>query len=76
MFNAGIDYATVSPSDIREGDVFTHDGTEYRATSDAEFVRSAGTTQVRAVDSTERVTFVELTSPSYDVAYVAEYAAS
>lgn len=75
MFNA-IDSATVAPSDVREGDVFTHDGKEYRATSDAEFVRSAGTVQVRAVDAYERVSFVELTSEAYDVAFVAEYAAS
>ncbi len=68
--------ATVAGWEIVNGDVFTHEGTEYRATSDAEFVRSAGTNQVRAVDAKDRVTFVELTQDVYDITYVTEYAAS
>ncbi len=71
-----IEYATLNASEIREGDVFTHNGTEYRATSDAEFVRSQGEYVVRVEDANGRVSYVELTSESYDVAYVAEYAAS
>lgn len=71
-----IEYATLTASEIREGDVFTHNGTEYRATSDAEFVRSQGEHVVRVEDANGRVSYVELTSESYDVAYVAEYAAS
>lgn len=71
-----IDYATVSPSDIREGDVFTHNGTEYRATSDAEFVRSQGEHVVRVETANGNVSYLELTSQMYDVAFVAEYAAS
>lgn len=75
MFNA-IDSATVAPYDVREGDVFTHNGTEYRATSDAEFVRSQGEHVVRVEDANGRVSYVELTAETYDVAFVAEYAAS
>lgn len=71
-----IDYATVSPSDVREGDVFTHKGTEYRATSDAEFVRSQGEHVVRVEDERGNVSYLELTQELYDVAFVAEYAAS
>lgn len=71
-----IDYATVSPSDIREGDVFTHNGTEYRATSDAEFVRSQGEHVVRVETANGNVSYLELTAQMYDVAFVAEYAAS
>lgn len=68
--------ATVAGWEIVNGDVFSHDGKEYRAQSDAEFVRSAGTYQVRAVDANDRVTFVELTQDAYDITYVTEYAAS
>ena len=68
--------ATVENWNVVNGDVFKHNGTEYRATSDSEFVRSAGTHQVRAEDANGNVTFVELTETHYDVAYVAEYAAS
>lgn len=68
--------ATVSGWEIVNGDVFTHDGKEYRATSDAEFVRSAGTNQVRAVDANDKVSFVELTQDAYDITYVTENVAS
>lgn len=71
----GIDYATVQGADIREGDVFTHERKEYRATSDAEYVRSQGAYVVRVEDSTGRVSFLELGTDTYDVAFVAEYAA-
>ncbi len=67
-------HATVKPDNVVEGDVFIHDGKEYRATSDSEYVRSAGEWQVRAVDANERVTFVSLTQEDYDVTYVTEYA--
>lgn len=75
MFNA-IDSATVTPSDVREGDVFTHNGTEYRATSDAEFVRSQGEYVVRVEDARGTVSYLELTGDAYDVSFIAEYAAS
>ena len=67
-------YATVTPDSIVDGDVFIHSGKEYRATSNAEFVRSAGEWQIRAEDEKGKVTFVSLTQESYDVTYVAEYA--
>jgi hypothetical protein len=66
--------ATVKADNIVDGDVFTVDGKEYRATSDSEFVRSAGEWQIRAVDAYDRVTFVSLTESDYDVTYVTEYA--
>lgn len=66
--------ATVNADNIVDGDVFTVAGKEYRATSDSEFVRSAGEWQIRAVDANDRVTFVSLTEDSYDVTYVTEYA--
>jgi len=69
-------HATVKPDNVVEGDVFTHDGKEYRATSDSEYVRSAGEWQIRAVDANERVTFVSLTQEDYDVTYVTEYASA
>lgn len=70
-----IDYATVQAAEILEGDVFTHDGTQYRATSDAEYVRSQGAYVVRAEDEYGRVSFVELGMDVYEVTFVAEYAA-
>lgn len=68
--------ATVENNNVVNGDVFMHNGTEYRATSDSEFVRSAGEWQIRAEDANGRVTFVSLTDSHYDVTYVTEYAAS
>ena len=75
MFDS-IATATVENWNVVDGDVFRHEGTEYRATSDAEFVRSQGVHVVRAVDARDNVKFIELTESHYDVSYVAEYAAS
>lgn len=74
MFDS-IATATVENWNVVNGDVFWHNGTQYRATSDSEFVRSAGTYQVRAEDESGNVKFLEMTESHYDVSYVAEYAA-
>ncbi|WPH58868.1 hypothetical protein SEA_LUCKYSOCKE_200 [Streptomyces phage LuckySocke] len=73
--NAMLEYATVAPLDIRTGDAFLVNGVNWTADTDAEFVRSAGTTQVRATDNFGNVRFVELTEDTYEIAYYAEYAA-
>ncbi len=70
-----LEYATVAPLDIRTGDAFLVNGVNWTADTDAEFVRSAGTTQVRATDNFGNVRFVELTEDTYEIAYYAEYAA-
>ena len=71
-----LEYATVTPAEIRSGDAFLVNGVNWTASTDAEFVRSAGTYQVRATDNYGNVRFVELTEESYEIAYYAEYAAS
>lgn len=68
--------ATVENNNVVNGDVFMHNGKEYRATSDSEFVRSAGEWQIRAEDAQGSISFVSLTDSHYDVTYVTEYAAS
>lgn len=68
--------ATVENNNVVNGDVFMHNGTEYRATSDAEFVRSAGEYQIAAEKADGSRVFVSLTDTHYDVTYVTEYAAS
>lgn len=68
--------ATVAGWEIVNGDVFSHNGTEYRATSDAEFVRSQGENVVRVEDAHGNVSYLELTQEAYDITYVTEYAAS
>jgi hypothetical protein len=75
MFDS-IATATVENWNVVDGDVFRHEGREYRATSDAEFVGSQGVHVVRAVDANDNIKFIELTESHYDVSYVAEYAAS
>lgn len=71
-----LEYATVEASDIRSGDAFIVHGVNWTADTDSEFVRSAGTYQVRATDNFGNVKFLELTDKAYDIAYFAEYAAS